>query len=214
MHAKLDSWTVVLAGAWNTSIFSPPWVGKHLFSGEKELGMEAGMVPNAHFFRYRAQGILVIPKDDRLIIGATAPQNEVLDQMEQAACKTLKLLPHTPLVGVGINFGSVEESPSEELLTLFDMNDLGRLSNTGSEVIGVELNRQLRVESDILNVKHVLRDGVVEIHLNFHYDTDSTDKAREYLGGRVCSKRECATKFLTDVYDLMVEEEETHDIQR
>ena len=207
MQPIFDQWTVVLVGSWNVRIFSPLWVGQHLFDS-KEVEMEVGIGAGAHPMRYRKSAALIIPRDDRIIFGTTSYRDEALSLLESLSSTTLDLLPHTPISAVGINFGFVEEDPEPDLLKLFDVPDSARLASWATDIHRKELTRQLETKEGIMNLKQVLHDGKVEFHLNFHEDVDSPSKAKESLEGKILRRRDFAIEFLKEVYDLTLEMEE------
>lgn len=210
MRPQIDEWTIVLPGAWNSRVFSPQWVAQHLLHKEK-LEIELGVSTTGPHIRYRTNNIVLIPKDDRLIIGALNGEDGTLEQMERVACMTLELLPHTPIVAAGVNFGFLEASPEPDLLTLFETADLRALTKFGCEVPLTELRRELKTDAGVVNLKHVFRDGTVKIHVNFHYDTESSEGDRERLAGKVTDARDFAHRLLNEVYSLSIEEEEYSD---
>ncbi len=210
MQPIFDQWTVVLVGSWNVRIFSPLWVGQHLFDS-KEVEMEVGIGAGVHPMRYRKGDALIIPRDDRIIFGTRSDRDEALSLLESLSSKTLDLLPHTPISAVGINFGFVEEGPESDLLELFNVPDSTRLASWATDIRRKELTRQLETKEGIMNLKQVLHDGKVEFHLNFHEDADSPIKAKESLEGKVLRRRDFAIEFVKEVYNLTPDMEEQPD---
>jgi hypothetical protein len=207
MIASTEEWTVVLAGRWNSAVFSPPWVGRHLFQDDS-VEMVAAVGLGTQQLRYIRPNIVLIPGDLQTVIGVRRITDDALSEAERQACLILGLLPHTPLSAVGMNFGFVEQSPGSEMVKLFQLSDLNSLSPTVDEVLGTELVRQLNTKEGILNLKHAFRNGQVSLHLNFHCDTESPEKAIEYLRDSVLRRRDFAVKLLEDVYGLTLEHAE------
>lgn len=45
MVPRHEGWTVVLAGHWNRMIFTPAWVGQHLFQAGQQLETLVAILP-------------------------------------------------------------------------------------------------------------------------------------------------------------------------
>jgi hypothetical protein len=207
MLASTEEWTVVLAGRWNAGIFSQAWVGKHLFHNDR-VEMLVGVGLGIQQLRYISQNVILIPGDHKVVIGVRSIADDSLCEAEHQACSILELLPHTPLSAVGVNFGFVEQSPGPEILKLFQLSDLHSLSVNVDEVLRTELVRQLNTKEGVLNLKHAFHDGQVKVHLNFHCDTESPEKAAGFLKGSIHRRREYAVTLLEDVYGLTLEHAE------
>lgn len=195
----------MIVGDWNIRILTPQWVAYNLFEGQ-EIQVEALLRPGVQRLRYNIDNIVILPGDDRLIIGARATDDEVLQRAEQTARKVLEILPHTPIRACGVNFGFVEEVPGATLISLFELSDLGRLSDFECRALGTEIIRNLKIEEGTLKLKHSFSDGKVSINLNFHYEATSPEEARAQLDGRALSCRELAYRLLSEVYELVLDE--------
>jgi hypothetical protein len=208
MKPILTNWTIVLVGNWNSRIFTPNWVGQQLFEGGKiqlEVPIQA-----MSFLRYNTKDLLLIPQDDRLIIGVKTTKDEIFQGAENIARKVLGLLPHTPIRSFGINFGFLEEDPSSELLSLFKLYDNDKLSDGGFDLVETEIKRTLPLEMGVLNLTFTFgkEKGDVKIHLNFHHKTETASIAQEKLDNRSIWCRNFALGFLHDIYQLTMEEGE------
>lgn len=206
MVPKLDTWTIVIIGGWNPKIFRPDWVGKELFD-RKTIAVEVSLAPGTSIVRFSSpeDGLLLIPSEDRLIVGIRKGDDEVVAKAEGLARKALELLPHTPVGAVGVNFGFVEPNPAPALTSLFSFADLDGLSKTGCEVKRSSITRNLVLQGTTLNVTHTLVEGQVEIHLNFHRDSATATQAVEHLTEKAVAFLQLGTKFLKDVYGCEME---------
>jgi hypothetical protein len=46
MIPKKDNWNIVLAGFWNRAIFTPDWVGRVLFNGQRDIDTLISIMPH------------------------------------------------------------------------------------------------------------------------------------------------------------------------
>ena len=201
MKPKTDTWTIVATGAWNTRVFAPEWVGKHLLPGP--LVVEVGLTAPVRL-KFVSGDMIVVPADDRLIVGVQAATVQAMIQAEGVMFKALELLPHTPTTGLGVNFGFEEANPDASLISLFTFPDQDKLSKFGCTISSQDLRRKLEIEGTILNSTLSLSEGKVSIHLNFHQEGPFT-VARQ--SAETCFN--LAQKFLSSVYNEHIEEVES-----
>ncbi len=211
MRPNLEEWTIVLVGGWNPKIFSPGWVAGRLFGvkDSQTVKIEAGIGPGVQFLKYYFKGALIIPRDDRLILGLATPMDDQLERIEKLACRVLELLPETPLTAVGVNFGFVEDDVPQDLSGIFEIADRQQLASTDYVVANrTELHRQLaRNKGGVLNLKQVFAPPNVEITMNYHLGTDQWKEAKTFLDGEVIRMREESLKFLNTMYRLSLDEQ-------
>jgi len=206
MRPKTDHWTIVVAGGWNVRVFSPEWVGRNLIP-EKPLNVEVPLVSPVQQLRFIAGGVVLIPGEDRLIVGVQEPSIANMAKAEAIALRAVELLSHTPMGAVGVNFGFETLTPTDQLTRLFRVADISALSGFGATVLQTKVVRRLAVDGETLNITHTLADGAIEVHMNFHRDASSAEEVSSALSG--CSERSLgiATRLLSDVYGVAVEQE-------
>lgn len=207
MQPIVTEWTVVVTGNWNPGIFSPTWVGQQLLNAE-QIEAEATLSNQALAgLRLLSENAIVIPRPDRLVIGARRPTDEALALIEAATARALEILEHTPVTGLGINFGYREENPSEELLHIFDVSDRRGIADFGGELRRTEISREIGLEDGVLNFRVSLQDAHVEAHANFHHQIGNAREASQLLNGLVVQRRDSLLRLLSDVYGLELDEE-------
>jgi len=213
MKARPAEWTVVLVGQWNPAVFNPEWIARHLNNGQPvttEIATGAGGAGLAGW-RLLVGDLVIVPGLDRVTLGVRAATDDALKAMEAAAATILELLPHTPLVALGVNFGFEEAEPTEELLRMFRGDDLVRLA-ARYEVVRHEIRRAIKTESEVINLRVALGDGAVTLAVNFHRDLSGTPperrslEARGALAGRVGAARRQALEMLSAGYSVQLEE--------
>lgn len=210
MIPKIDNWTVVIPGSWNVRIFSPEWMVKNLFENNEQIQIELNFESGIIKIRFSTDNLVLIPANDRFIIGAKNISDETLQKAEKVAQKLLDTLSHTPILGFGVNFGFIEQNPSAELISLFQLNDLLKISNLGAIVKSAEMTRKLIINEEIINIRHTLdEESNFGIHLNFHYDFKSTELAHDKLLNLIVPCRGIAYNLLREIYNLTLEDEAT-----
>jgi hypothetical protein len=205
MKPKPETWTVVVAGAWNTRLFSPEWVGKHLLA-DQPMSIEVPFAGPVSHLKLTAGGVVLIPTEDRLVVGVQEATLAAMQKAEDVARKAVVLLAHTPTAAVGINFGFEDQSPSAGLTEIFRMSDAKRLSGFGCAVKQTSISRRIEIDGRALNITHALVDTGVQIHVNFHFDAATADVAVNVLQGQAESCLLLARKFLSSVYDVKIKE--------
>ncbi len=201
MKPVLQNWTLVLAGGWNVSIFQPQWVAKHVFQ-QDDIVVEVAMATGPPGLVFLSNHVSLAARSDRLVFGCKNTTDETLAALEVAALRVLELLPHTPLTAFGINFGFVEENPSNELVRLFETADLTQISDFGCEIAKTTISRQLRIEDKILNLSQTLEAGQVHIFFNFHFEVPDAGAARAKLVNVVIPCRDLTSRLLTEIHTV------------
>ena len=100
MKAVPTDWTVVVTGNWNISIFNPDWVAKNVFQ-QDGVEVEVGLGSGQTTLRVRSASAILIPLNDRIIIGMRSDDKNLVEQLESYAIRILSLLPHTPVASYG-----------------------------------------------------------------------------------------------------------------
>jgi len=205
MVPNLTDWTIVMVGQWNPAIFSPDWVARNLVH-EDSIETQIAVGPIARNVRYQTTNLLVIPQQDRLIIGCRNVEAATLIEMERCARTALELLSHTPINAVGINFGFIENDPSAEILRTFDLADTGILGDAGYQVGATDITREIEIAPNlVLKLRMQLKDGRVHFHFNFTQQVRTAEEAAALLGGRVADYRGRAVGMLTAIFNLQGE---------
>jgi hypothetical protein len=204
MKSDKEKWTIVIIGLWDRRLFALERVSKELFDG-KQVEVEVPM--NLTFpFRFNAEGLVLIPQNDRVIIGIKNINDDSLNKAENLARKVLGTFPQVPINSFGINFGFIEEAPGE-LAALYNLSDIDKLSDNNYKIRETEIKRKLEYERGDLNITHSFNEGIVRIHFNFHHPCNSMKSAIELLNNSVIKCKDLAKDFLKKVYGLTLEEE-------
>lgn len=204
MKPVLENWTIVILGKWNVSIFNPQWLTENIFK-QKQLLIDFPMVPRLPP-RITGDKVLLIPGEDRLIIGPTELEKSVLERMEEVAIKLLETLPHTPITKVGINFGYKVEPVSEELHQRFANPDASAFADTELKTLSKSFKWSCESKKQIINMNFDLTGNELLIKFNFHSDSLGAEKAKDAIKGKVLAHKEEAESILDRIYKLKMEE--------
>lgn len=210
MKPVSDRWSIVVAGAWNVRLFTPEWLSQNVLES-KNLNIEMGIGAGIQAWRFLTEDSIFIPGDDKVILGVRSADIEVLKKSEPYARKLLELLPHTPIAGIGINFGFTCETPSDKLTQLFNLSDVQNLSKLGYQINDCTIARSLKIQNSAqnMNAKLALNNGVVQLDFNHHFAAKSAGEAKEFLvGTRVEEAFKRTIKFLADMYELDIDKDE------
>lgn len=200
-----DNFTIVVLGRWNVSIFSPAWVGKNIF-GQKTITLEVGIEPESPR-RLIADDVVVIPANSRLIVAPNIIDDRNLKRAEDVVCKILEVLSHTPVSGVGVNFGFRVKQLTDRFS---DIQALlaEKLAREGLEIEAEEVKWTVgydRERKSILNLSVQMdKDGAL-MKFNFHSDTENTVKAIESIKEKVIEYRDKALSVLGNVFGVTSE---------
>ncbi|MCJ2136062.1 hypothetical protein MKK69_18745 [Methylobacterium sp. J-026] len=205
MKPLLSNWTIVLAGRWNMEILNPEWVTNSIFGREKvdiDLVLQ-GMQAN---IRYRFDNLVFVPRPHNVVFSVNDTKDSSLLAIEEAAGRLLEALPVTPITALGINFTYIEENPTTELLTVFNIDDASRIADYGMKIRSARVRRELDFEDRQLNMMvSQIEDGSVRIALNYHLAVDETQVALSALAGRLVHYRQHGEAFLSAIYGLEIE---------
>jgi len=187
-------------------IFMPTWVSEHLF-GVSKIQKLVPIMPIAPLI-YRTDELALFVEDEKLIVQARKPTIECIQKMEHMAVTALDKLPITPVSAVGVNFGFVEATPSEQLLKLFNFGDDADIGLSRWDIGTRTLARQLTRDKKVLNLKLSFDSKEVEIHANFHNDVASASEASSAINNNVVVYHQECKELLAEVYALRIEEDE------
>lgn len=208
MKPNLNEWNIVIVGQWNPHIFSPKWMCETLLD-VKEIVSEFVVGPMGGGMRYMTDQLVILPGQDRLIIGPRNTTDSTLKKAEDIATKTLGLLPYTPISAVGINFSFTESNPPPEVLKTFQLTDNNHLADARYSLSNTEIIRDLEIGGTTLKLKMAHSDkGPLRLHFNFHQSVESASQAVTVMKDRIIKYRDHSIGLLKDSYHLTTDEED------
>lgn len=185
-------------------IFSPDWVGKKILK-VNEVETLVPLAPNAPRI-YRNENIAISISDSRVVFDMRKFSDECVKIAENMACSVLHELFHTPISGVGVNFGFREDEPEEEVLRLFEYPDDKGISMSDWRVEHKKLSRKLQKNTTILNLTFLKGDSVLEINANFHADVKSAKEAVSVIENKTLEMKANLLDLLNSVYSLTLKD--------
>lgn len=161
-----DTDTLVILGAWNHAIFSQDWVMRNLLSDEQNVRIEypVNMIGS---LKYTTDNLSFFIIGERLVLRALNENEQTYQSVVMLARQILRLLSHTPISAMGINF--VFKTTIE--LNLFDLKDTKPLVS----LIGHEINTQELIcsfdlgNSQMLNLKIRNENSTLMFDFNYNY---------------------------------------------
>lgn len=195
MKAIGDKTTVVLAGAFNPAILLPQWVAIHGLGHPAGQDFQVEMlapVGGTGQTRFAFDGIAYSAGFKNFMLHVDGAQIAQSERAILAVANILNQLPHTPVAGVGFNFGFLVEGPGAALLALMTAHDgLADSFEGDPEVVTRRWGNTIKWEQAIVSVDCELAGGQATVAFNFHYSTDSADAAEQILrAGSVFEKHQ------------------------
>jgi hypothetical protein len=200
-----NEWSITLAGLWNPGIFSYKWLGEHVFE-RTEIKIEYPTMPGVPV-RYSANSVFIVPSGERVILAPTAWRDEPLKTCEDCARKILALLPHTPVMAVGVNLAFREPAPDQATLALLSCPVLAAAERKDFPHTAFFAQVSVPQGPFLMNVTMRPTHEAIDFAFNFHADVPNATFGEQILEGQFLRSRNTATQFLLNVFDLSVEDE-------
>lgn len=207
--------SLVIAGAWNPAILTPPWVLQHglgkALDGTNRIQalMPAGQGVIFEFPRYVLEDFTFTARADALVIVPNATEPGRMTTAEDAAARMLQELSHTPLGGIGHNFEFCELNPQAEQLQVFtdsrqDIADVipDNWDPTSAVIVSSFSNP---ANSVVVNISRQFNGGTMLVKVNFHHPVANVEQAIQILRGengysRMAQNFEIARSIVTTLY--------------
>lgn len=206
MIPVLDNWNIVLVGAWNTRIFNVVWLGEFIFPEIPTVNAAVSLVPS-HLTKFMAEGIEIIPTEERLLLRPTDISDKTLELLENKAREILRLLSHTPVTAVGVNMTYRTDSPDADLLKVFALNDDAKLVENKLMRSSCSVSRAFTNNVGMINLILTEAQGAVDLQFNFHYDVKNTEQVSSYLDARLVACKQQSLEIAHAIYGLEPGEE-------
>lgn len=175
----IDTDTLVIIGAWNRAIFSQDWVMKNLLPDAKNVKIEYP-INGIGSLRFSTEDISFFIFGERLIFKALNSKEQTYRTIISIARQLLRLLSHTPISALGINF--VYKTDSLSIFNSFD--DTKYLVDfIGREINSQELTRSFSLDDVLtLNLKMQSNDKQSIIDFNYNYSVNTPLDAINVFG--------------------------------
>jgi hypothetical protein len=203
MKNKEEYSALVIAGQWNSAIFSPDWVSKFLLPDTKlSVEIPIGVIGS---LRFSSSEMRLFVLDGKLNFVNLTNTDATFSKLVDIAYSVANYLPHTPVTAFGINF-VFECDETDKISSLFSFGDEEILCSNGDMIIGSQIKRSLSNDNYTLNILITKSKETFTVDLNYHYVihslTEFKDKFEPNLFFRL---KENTLSLLSTLYDLKLE---------
>ncbi len=196
---------LVIVGAWNRNIFSQEWLKKYLlpkddFTMEFALGLVGShrILSKSVYIEFHSNKLIFIPKSD---------DTEVYETVAGLAVKIADYLPHTPVVGYGINFkfeGTTDDIQPE----LIKINDVNKLVACGAKLLNSQHKHSIKIDDILVNISITVNNDQLYFDFNFHSDITNLTQFKENIYQFPIKKlHNVALDLMNDAYQIQIEGE-------
>jgi hypothetical protein len=205
MNILADTSTVVIAGLWNVNIFTPDWIATNIFKKKEppiliEFPMN-GLAP----IRFTFENVRFFPSIDKVFFSLKKFDIESYKVIVNYALELIKILPHTPNMVIGLNFGFSEENNSK-IKNIFDLTNNDSFFKKG-EIINSEIRKQIKINDNILLNIFLKYSSIINIDINYHIIFNIIDNLNILLNDDLIIDYYSKTlDLLKSAYDLILEE--------
>jgi hypothetical protein len=188
MRRIADQTTLIIVGAWNPAILNPAWVARNALGMAPDANFEVGVnfvaVDPTRQFRFSFSGIDFSPMPGALIFHLNPLAPADCERALTAAAAILRLLPHTPISGYGMNFAYSADDVSEQIAELFrGANLIGNgFHHDEAQVVASGCSASVSLETRVFNIQAQLTGGQARFDVNVHASVNSAEAAAEALG--------------------------------
>lgn len=204
MKKKIDICPIVVVGAWNRAIFTPEWMQKYILIKYDKFQIR---VPQNEIIDSSLQ--FVTPDFAINIVGGRLEFRMVNDSEKAIEClrNILRILPHTPIISMGINTTFIEDlseipdALKEKLNLKENFNGLEVFSSAA--IITLKINEQ-----SFLNIRIIKEDVNITFDLNYDFQIKDIQNIFDIIGeddGIVNKKEQEAIELLDQLYGLKIE---------
>jgi len=162
-----------VVGSWNQRIFTPNWITKYLFDEANKLKLKDvhGILQvESSALGYGFGGFNFLPKSEDITLQIPIDEEKIVIGT-QIITKILKLLPHTPITGVGFNiaynFSSKHKNRFALLMKNVKKTDIDKFLTLRYHHVKVEKEYKIYVMSEFI------KGDKYKISFNFHHDKPS-----------------------------------------
>lgn len=198
----------MVAGRWNRAIFSPEWLLGRL-TNDANMTLEVPLNSPGTPTRIIFDDFILSIMSTRLQIGIKRSDDLLMVRAAELVKKVLSDLIHTPVHGMGVNFGFLCESPTGKLIEAFDIRDTGALSDSELRIESTKIVRQLKRGDQAINLTMDFSGGKASFDFNFHTSVKNATEAIKAFGSDPIGLKNEAYKILQEVYQAEVQQEDT-----
>ncbi len=186
MKPEPSTFSVVVVGSWNQSIFtSPDWIADKVF-GEpgKQIEMMFPVGDPSLPIKVKVDSLDIHVQSSRIEAYAGEYSPDGLNQAILFVKNSLDLLEHTPIRALGFNLGFSDEGDTE-IRNLYSFEDNGRIDSDTFHLKHTSITRSYGLtDGGSLNLTVGYDPDKTILKFNYHFEATETAVALSLLGDR------------------------------
>ena len=209
-----DSFSIVLIGSWNPSIFSQDWVLNNLAdSNDANISMSYPIEDPTAPRKIDFEGVTLFPGRKQLHIASAACTAEGIRKCAGIIVKILDLLSHTPVHNCGINFSFEELDNLAQINEVLNIGDEANIEADNYRLMNTLITRKYRLEDgNFLNLSLSDSANGMKVIFNYHYELNNIPEYRDmFVTEHIIERYESAIMLCQNVYGLQLEEGDNND---
>lgn len=208
--------TLVVAGAWNTSIINPAWMIQHGLDDRAaaqparvQIFMPAIQGGMLEFPRFTLEQFTYTVSPGALVLAPIGDPPQSFEIAEEALTRVLRTLVHTPISGVGHNFEFRDPAPQA--------GDVAAFTNARQDIVDAMPPGWTPASTALhstfangagnvqVNIQRQSDNGVLTVKFNFHHVATDAQQAIAVLTGaegrpRMAANLELARRLINTLY--------------
>lgn len=202
MEEKLQNINhIVVVGAWNQAILTEKWVKSNILSDVEDYTIEYP-ISGAGSLRYVTDDFSFYILPGRLLVSLNKATDHASMRAVEYIRRILRLLVHTPVEAMGINFVFERDGKCKAFDALSDTEALA--GSVGKPAESTEITRHFPLgQIETLNFTISQKGDRSVFNFNFDFKVHSPLEAINAIGDEddiVVRKRQAAMKIVSDVY--------------
>lgn len=192
---------IVVVGSWNLAILTEKWVRDNILYDVKNFTIEYP-ISGSGSLRYVTDDFLFYILQGRLLVSLNKATEHASMKAVEYTRRILRLLVHTPVEAMGINFIFEREGQCKAFVGISDTEALA--TSVGIPAKSMEVTRHFSLsERETLNFTVTQKDDKSIFNFNFDFKVNSPLDVINVIGDEddiVVRKRQAAKKIVDDVY--------------
>ena len=194
---------IVVVGAWNTAILTEEWVKNNILQDVENYTIEYPIAGSGSL-KYSTEDFSFYIVLGHLYFSVKKDSEVASRRTIEYARRLFRLLVHTPINAMGINFVFEEQNHCTVFDGLVDTRDLAQ--TIGKSLTKTEINRHFKInDCESLNFKITQTDDKTEYNFNFDYKTNSPLDIVNIFGDEddiLLKKKQEAIDIISTVYNI------------
>lgn len=186
MTPILEGWNLTVVGSWNLAIFSPVWLGREIFQAD-EIEVKMSLPPQERI-HFKSGNLELVVQPNQIVCFPGSFDDDALQDVSSKVLSIVDTLPHTPILGIGINFRYQVSDPDEALIARVNDSDATHFADHEFILRHFQTRRKLSIPDEQAWVCNLVIGNEIgseiSFDLNFHADVNSASRVTELLGNK------------------------------